>query len=287
MIFLGTAAAECYPNPFCECPSCQEARRSSDRRLKRRRCSFLFNETTMIDFNADSMYACNEFGVSLSHLKHVLLTHIHEDHFDYFNAAFPNMSATPTQPITFYTSEAAHKGITDLLAAAKQLPHSQLVRQLEEMSAISSFVALPPYQSAQIDDMSVTPVIANHNGFFKDEYGYNYVIEKDGASTFYATDTGRFFDRTMQFLADRHIDTLTIEGTYGKNRQPADSTHLDAYTLCETLDQMFAQKTLDHTSRIFITHIAHNGIFNLTDYQQFLDTRYSGQVQIAWDGLCI
>lgn len=95
-----------------------------------RHCSFLFNETTMIDFNADSMYACNEFGVSLSHLKHILLTHIHEDHFDYFNAAFPNMSATPTQPITFYTSEAAHKGMSDLLSAAKQMPHKQLVRQL-------------------------------------------------------------------------------------------------------------------------------------------------------------
>lgn len=287
MLFLGTAAAECYPNPFCECPSCQEARRSEDRRLKRRRCSFLFDETTMIDFNADAMYACGEFGVSLSRLKNVFLTHIHEDHFDYFDVAFLNMSATPTQPITFYASEVACKGMEDLLAAAGKLPHRQLVQQLEEMAAVSSFVPLPPYQTTRIDGMGVTPVVANHAGFFKDELGYNYLIEKDGSTTFYATDTGRFFDRTMAFLADRRIDTLIIEGSFGNVKLPAGSGHLDAYSLCETLDQMFAQGTLNQNSRVFVTHIAHKGGFNLTDYQAFLDARYSGQVQIAWDGLRI
>ena len=287
MLFLGTAAAECYPNPFCECPACQEARRSTDRRLKRRRSSFLFDETTMIDFNADAMYACGEFGVSLSRLKQVLLTHIHEDHFDYFNAAFPNMSATPVQPITFYASEIACQGMKELLESAKKLPHSQLVRQLEKMAAISSFTPLPPYQPTQIDGMRVTPVFANHAGFFRDELGYNYLIEKDGSTTFYATDTGRFFDRTMQFLADLRIDTLIIEGSFGKVHLPPNSRHLDAHSLCETLDQMFAQETLTAESRIFVTHIAHKGGFNLTDYQAFLDEHYHGQVRVAWDGLRI
>ena len=287
MLFLGTAAAECYPNPFCECPACREARRSSDRRLKRRRSSFLFSETTMIDFNADSMYACGEFGVSLSRLNYVLLTHIHEDHFDYFNAAFPSMAVTPPRPITFFASPAACKGMKGILEAAVKLPHRQLVRQLAEMASISSFTALPAYEATQLGDMRITPVVANHAGFFEDELGYNYIIEKDGRTTFYATDTGRFFNRTMQFLAGRPVHTLIIEGSFGKFQLPPDSGHLNAYSLCETLDQLFAQDTLGPESRVFVTHIGHKGAFNLTDYQSFLDARYAGQVQVAWDGLRI
>lgn len=65
----------------------------------------------MIDFNADAMFACGEFGISLSRLKYVLLTHIHEDHFDYFSAYFPAMAATPTQPLAFFASPAACRGI--------------------------------------------------------------------------------------------------------------------------------------------------------------------------------
>ena len=287
MLFLGTAAAECYPNPFCECPSCRRARRSTDRRLKRRRSSFLFDDATLLDFNADVMYACNEFGVSLSRLKRVLLTHIHEDHFDYFNTAFLNMAVTPTQPLVFYASEAACEGVRGLLADIKRLPHRQLVSQFQEMEAVSTFVPLPAFQAAQLDDIRVTPVIANHAGFFDGELGYNYLIEKQGTVTFYATDTGRFFEHTMEFLSDYCVDTLVIEGSFGAARLPPESGHLDCFSLCETLDQMFAQGTLNQKSHIFVTHIGHKGIYNLTDYQDFLDARYQGQVQIAWDGLQI
>lgn len=287
MLFLGTAAAECFPNPFCECPACQEARRSSDRRLRRRRCSFLLSETAMIDFNADAMFACGEFGVSLSRLKYVLLTHIHEDHFDYFSAYFPAMAATPTQPLAFFASPAACRGIEGVLEAVRKSPHRLLARQIEQTAAVSSFTPLPAYETAQIGGMRVTPVTANHAGFFAGEQGYNYLIEEDGRTTFYASDTGRFLDRTMEFLAGWRVQTLIIEGSYGKLPVSRECNHMNAGSLCETLDQLFAQGTLGAGSRIYVTHIGHKGQWNLTDYQQFLDSRYGGQAQIAWDGLRI
>lgn len=285
MLFLGTAAAECFPNPFCECPSCKAARLSNDRRQKRRRSSFLFDETTMIDCNADAMFACAEFGVSLSGLRHVLLTHIHEDHFDYFNAAFPNMAATPTHPLTFYTSEIACAGLQDILERVKKLPHPQLTEQLEEMAQTASFVPLQAYRETQIGALQVVPVFSNHAGFFRNEQGYNYLIKKDGKTTFYAADTGRFLHRTMQFLRTYPIDTLIIEGSFGKTELPRDAGHLNCASLCEMLDQMFAQGSLHGRTQIYVTHIGHKGIYNLTDYQEALEARYRGQVRIAWDGL--
>lgn len=285
MLFLGTAAAECYPNPFCECAACQQARLSPDRRLKRRRSSMLFDEQTLIDFNADTMFACAEFGVSLNKVDQVLITHMHEDHFDYFNTSFLNMSATPVRPITFYVSEAAYAGMQGLLRAVQALPHPLLTEEFREMARISSFVALPAYQTTTIGNLQVTPVLANHRGYFKDEDGYNYLIEKDSHTTFYASDTGRFFDRTMQFLKKCRVDTLIIEGSFGKTIMPPNAGHLDRQSLCDMLNQMFAYHVLDARSKIYVTHIGHKGGYNLTDYQEYLNARFPGQVQIAWDGL--
>lgn len=287
MQFLGTAAAECYPNPFCKCPSCREARASADRRCKRRRSSLLYDEETLIDFNADVMYACAEFGVSLSRLKRVFLTHMHEDHFDYFNAAFINMSVTPAGPITFYASPAACSGFQDILDAVQSLPHTRLNDQLREMEQVARFVALDVGQTVELPGLRVTPVAARHDGFFRDEYGYNYLLEKPEHTTFYASDTGRLPQESMRFLQQYSVDTLIIEGSFGKTRLPEDAGHLDCFSLCETIDQLFQQGTLHRQSRIYVTHIGHKGIYNLFDYQRFLDSRYQGRVQVAWDGLVI
>ena len=200
MQFLGTAAAECYPNPFCECPSCRKARASADRRCKRRRSSLLFDEETLIDFNADVMYACAEFGVSLSRLKRVFLTHMHEDHFDYFNTAFMNMSVTPAGPITFYASPAACSGFQSILDAVRALPHPLLNDQLREMAQVARFVALEAGQTVEFPDLRVTPVAARHDGFFLDEYGYNYLLEKPDHTTFYASDTACTFWKSIRWI---------------------------------------------------------------------------------------
>ena len=287
MQFLGTAAAECYPNPFCECPSCRKARASADRRCKRRRSSLLFDEETLIDFNADMMYACAEFGVSLSRLKRVFLTHMHEDHFDYFNTAFMNMSVTPAGPITFYASPAACSGFQSILDAVRALPHPLLNDQLREMAQVARFVALEVGQTVEFPDLRVTPVAARHDGFFLDEYGYNYLLEKPDHTTFYASDTGRLPEESLHFLEKHPVDTLIIEGSFGRTTLPEGAGHLDCLSLCETIDRLYQQGTLHPQSRIYVTHIGHKGIYNLDDYQQFLDSRYQGRVQVAWDGLVI
>ncbi len=287
MLFLGTAAAECYPNPFCTCPSCELARHSPDPKLRRRRSSFVFDETMMIDFNADSMSACGAYGVALDRLESVLITHMHEDHFDYWNAAFPLMSATPTRHITFYTSQEGYDGLIPILEAAARLPHPQLTDQLKDMAKASHFEVLPRFQPRAIGDKMVTALTAHHNGFFKGEYGFSYLIEKAGKTTLYASDTGRFFPETMDYLSHVVLDTLIIEGSFGKTILSEDAGHLDRESLCLMLDTMFSQGTLTANSRIYVTHIAHKGIYSHYDYQEYLDKRYHGQVVVAWDGLRI
>lgn len=60
MIFLGTGAAEMYPNPFCSCEKCERV--------------------TCIDFGPDVLAASQQYNAPLYDLRNIYLSHTHEDH---------------------------------------------------------------------------------------------------------------------------------------------------------------------------------------------------------------
>jgi len=78
LVFLGTAAAEGYPAPFCTCPNCQRARELGGRNI-RLRSSVLINDDLLIDF-CDLVPAAAFCGVELSKVETLLITHNHADH---------------------------------------------------------------------------------------------------------------------------------------------------------------------------------------------------------------
>ena len=82
MKFLGTSAGEGIPDPFCTCPICENARRVGGKEL-RTRSSFLLDEETIIDLGADYFAQARDHGLRLDKLRTVLLTHTHDDHFNY------------------------------------------------------------------------------------------------------------------------------------------------------------------------------------------------------------
>ena len=100
-VFLGTGAAEMYPNPFCGCEVCERARRNRETRL---RAAFLLDETMMVDFGPDVAAASQHYGVPLNDVKHVLVTHTHEDHFNMATFSILTMTDMKKKPMHFYLS---------------------------------------------------------------------------------------------------------------------------------------------------------------------------------------
>lgn len=287
MQFLGTAAAECYPNPFCDCPACQRARQSADHRLKRRRSSFLLDENNLLDFNADVMAACGEFGVSLCRLRNVFITHLHEDHFDYWNVAFLLMSAGKPGPINIYVSQEGYDGLMPLLEQMKQLPHTQMTDQLKQMEKVCRFVPVKPFETFETGAWRVTPVRGNHDSFFNGERSLLYLFENGQSSLLYATDTGRFVPQTLDYLKNKPLSTLIIEGSFGATILPKDAGHLDIESLCETIDLLEQQGTVTPQTGIYITHIAHWSKYGFDEFQDILQRRYGKRIWLAYDGLRI
>ena len=77
--FLGTAAAEGIPAIWCECEVCQKAKQLKGKEI-RRRCSYLIDDDTIVDFGPDSYWQSIDFNIDQTILKRVIFTHPHEDH---------------------------------------------------------------------------------------------------------------------------------------------------------------------------------------------------------------
>ena len=112
-IFYGTGASEGIPNPFCDCEMCNHARKYGGRNIRKRSC-FRVGKDLMIDMGPDIFSQALLYG-SLRDIEHVLITHTHDDHFN-FEALGLIMMATVHRhkPIHFYLTERAYDYIEEL-----------------------------------------------------------------------------------------------------------------------------------------------------------------------------
>jgi phosphoribosyl 1,2-cyclic phosphate phosphodiesterase len=79
--FLGTAAANAFPEAFCRCRNCAQARNLGGPSL-RKRSAALINDDLLIDLGPDIMTASQMHGCSLGNVHYCLQTHPHADHLD-------------------------------------------------------------------------------------------------------------------------------------------------------------------------------------------------------------
>ena len=202
MLFLGTGAAEGFPDPFCGCEACLAAEKSDDPKLKRRRSALLLNEETLIDFGPDVMFACAAYGASLRNLRHMFLTHSHEDHFSCWNLAYMGMSQTwGDRRIALYMSREARGLIEQFIAWGERCGHPDVENQLRNTEKYYEFVTVEPFRTYHVDDMNVMAVYGRHDGFAAGEKSLNYYFETPRqGNVFYASDTGRVYDETYDAL---------------------------------------------------------------------------------------
>jgi len=79
--FLGTGAANAYPEAFCRCPNCERARALGGPSL-RKRSALLVNDDLLVDLGLDIMTASNLYRCPSTEMHYCLQTHPHADHLD-------------------------------------------------------------------------------------------------------------------------------------------------------------------------------------------------------------
>lgn len=253
--FLGTAASEGYPDAFCPCERCIHARSLGGPSL-RKRSSVLINTDLIVDLGPDVMAASAQHNVPLSALEYCLQTHEHRDHLDasHFLSRSADCGVFGVPRLHFYgTAGAVQK-------ASQSFP--QFFNEDGTLTAEGSerlnltLCLVEPCQFFAVGPYRVHSVRANHD--MQNITAMLYVVERDGRTLFYGTDTGPLPEETWVALraAGHRCNVVILDHTFGLAQRA--TGHMNQEQFLEQVARLRAEGLLAPDVRIFAHHLAHH-----------------------------
>ena len=278
--FLGTAAANGFPEAFCKCRNCHQARALGGPSL-RKRSSALVNNDLLIDLGPDIVAASHMHACSLSDVRYCLQTHPHADHLDlsHLLSRSPAYGAVGAPVLDLYASRETLERAA--VTFERDLAGYSLLSPEAEKNLNLNIHRIQPLESFAMGPYSVMAFPANHAPGMG---AMLYAIEAVGCAVFYGTDTATLFEQTWQAFQQlkMRFDVAILDHTYGPEQAGTD--HLSAHQVIEHANRMRAEGVLDPTGRVFATHIAHEGNPAHTDLVAF--AKQNGY-EVAYDGLVL
>ena len=280
LTFLGTSAANAYPEAFCSCSNCHEARTLAGPSL-RKRSSALINQDLLIDLGPDIMTAAQMYNLSLTNLQYCLQTHAHADHLDvsHFLSRSPGYGVVGAPLLNFYASPGSLQRIYQTFERDLS---SDSLRDPETGRKLNLLLhPIEPWQTIELGNYRVTAIPANHDPGVEPLL---YVIRTADRSIFYGTDTAILPEETWRGLQNGnfHFDLVILDHTYGPEESGED--HLSAHQLIDHLIRMREEGIISKYTRCFATHIAHEGN---PPHPQLVDFAAKHGYEIAFDGLTV
>lgn len=279
LTFLGTAAANAYPEAFCRCANCEAARRLGGPSL-RKRSAAIINDDLLIDLGPDIMVAAQLHKRPLISVQYCLQTHAHADHLDVSHLLSRSPEYGTRAPMLHFYASPATAGRAAQLLERDLAPGSLLDPQVAERLNLEIH-QVTPFQPFKAGPYSVIAFRANHDPSVEPLL---YAIQADGRSIFYGTDTAVFPEELWQ--AFRHyqlcFDIVILDHTYGPEQPGTD--HLSAQQVSEHAARMRADGLLMPSARILATHIAHEGN---PPHPELVAFAARNGYEIAYDGLTI
>ncbi|MCC8102350.1 MAG: hypothetical protein LIP11_08895 [Clostridiales bacterium] len=244
--YLGTAAAEGWPAPFCRCEKCNAARVQKGKNI-RSRSQMLVNNDLLIDFGPDTFYHSLLYGIQMDELRTVLLTHSHTDHFhpaDLYLRAIPYAYGQSAEALHVFGNEKC-----ETMYCAAALHH-------EAPDHFESFVRFHPakaFQSFCSGDYEILPLKAIHD---PRENCLLYAVKgSDQKTIFYGNDTGSVCEETWTAIKNWYFDLVSLDCTMGN--QPSCATHLGLEDAALIREKMLENGNADSNTVFVITHFSH------------------------------
>ena len=278
--FLGTAAANAFPEAFCKCKNCEQARLLGGPSL-RKRSAALINNDLLIDLGPDIMAASQMHNCSLTNIQYCLQTHPHADHLDlsHLLSRSPDYGVVEAPVLNFYAS------IETITKAAetfnRDLADFDLLSAEAESCLNLKIHPIEPLKPFTFGQYTVIAFPANHAPTMG---AMLYAIESEGQSIFYGTDTAIFFEQTWQAFKEMKMrfDIAVLDHTYGPDEPGSD--HLSARQVADHVKRLREEGFLCPDARVFATHIAHEGNPAHPELEEF--SKQNGY-EIAYDGLIL
>jgi len=263
LTLLGTAAAEGWPAPCCDCQACATARERGGPNL-RSRSGALLDDDFKIDWSADTVSQIQRLGRSLAGLRTLLFTHQHEDHIVPTELLWlrPPFSNTPPGTVHVY-------GNRQVLEKLETLNDSALVRHL-----------LEPFQEVTTPDGDVIlPLPAEHvTGALVPR------ITRGGRTIFYGHDSGLYPAATLAALGQGpKLDIALFDCTNG-GVPSANRGHMGIDGVLQMIAALRANGAVHQETQLIATHFSHNGLLG---HEELVAALLPHGVRVAFDGMVV
>ncbi|RBY79305.1 cobalamin biosynthesis protein CobU [Blastococcus sp. TF02-09] len=226
---LGTGAADGWPNPWCACASCADARA---RGSSRRQTSVLVDSAVLLELSP----ALPPDGVSLAGVRTVLVTHAHPDHCAPAALLWRHW-ALPHERLTIAGPAAVLEECRPWLAPGSPVDLVEAVPGATLRCSGYEVRVLPA-------DHEVPTVLYDLTG-------------PDGGRLLYATDTGPLPAPAVAAVAGAEFDVVLLEETFG-DRLDHGTGHLDLATFPAQLERLRAVGAVTAGTDVVAVHLGHH-----------------------------
>jgi phosphoribosyl 1,2-cyclic phosphodiesterase len=226
---LGTGSADGWPNPWCSCASCADARRHGQLRQP---TSALVDDVLLLDLAP----GVPPGGISLGRVHTVLVTHAHPDHCSPFSLLWRHW-ARRGEPLTVVGPAAVVEECRPWLAP------DDPVRLTEVRSG--DVLELGGYDVRVLAADHEVPTVL-----------YD-VTAPDGDRLLYATDTGPLPDATVEATRGADYDLLLMEQTFGDVLDHG-TRHLDLASFPAQLERLRSVGAVTAGTDVVAVHLSHH-----------------------------
>ncbi len=244
--YLGTAAAEAIPAIFCTCPTCKRARELGGKNI-RTRSQAIIDDKLLIDLPADTYSHSICAGIDLTHVHHILNTHVHHDHL------------YPAELYNYY------RGFANLPDGHPNYHFWGGEEMVDELSPIVDskamegrvvLHALAPFEPTKVGQYLVTALPAHHGTHSP----YIYMIESEGKTLLYAHDTGTIKEEVWDYFAKchPHFDLISMDCTFGSRTLDKLYSHPGFGNVLDMADKMQRLGYIDDNTVKVVNHFSHN-----------------------------
>lgn len=266
--YLGTAAYEGVPSPFCRCETCKRALAAGGRNIRSRQQA-LIDGVLLLDFNADTVYHSHRYALDWSKIGDCLITHSHSDHLYPDDAEIASRAYSHEHPpIRFYAAESGYQMLRPITEKEDSNASVSLAEEGREFTAAEGRYRVLPL--AADHDPSSSPLI--------------YAIERDGKRMLYAHDTGVFPEETFKGLRSfGRLDFISFDctGCLGGSRDWRRG-HMSLRTVKEVFERLCALGAADAATVKVVSHFSHNGGQTYDEMREIAEK--DGYI-VAYDGL--
>lgn len=283
LTFLGTGAGETYPGYWCECPHCTYARKHRGKNL-RTNSSMVIDKELLIDMGPSCFDNAARFGVNLSKLKTLLVTHPHEDHLYPQHLRWRNTDES-LLPLT-YVEKMRHGGprftdIPQLNIYGNSFVMETLRKSLDDMEELKiNLHEIKEGKEEKTDGYRILPVRGNHGS--QQGFSHSYIIQKDEKTLLYALDSGSYDEDQFALIQEYQYDAVIMEGTTGLNEQYGG--HMCLVNNIRIRERLKENKCLRENSRFLLTHLSPHWCPPHDWYESIVA---SEGLELAYDGLQI